>query len=223
MEKCIPYGPLSWIPLPFSVHPMFSEQFQATEEMKAEGVYWLWCVSSFSTSYRSFSTLHEKSAQQAYNCGRHLHCSPGCAWLQAIHTCMAVLGSEPGHVSFWVKMGNSLTSVRYTWTCELVAKCCELLHGERCSRKLKQRRKNIFHSSSMELPATCSLLDRSNAELHWEVYRQQVAHWSRKRVGGWLTSPTCYLEKFIICQLKGCFVLPPTTILHIPLLSQLIK
>lgn len=87
-------------------------------------------------------------------------------------------------------MGNSVTSTRYTWTCELVAKCFELLHAERCNRNLKQRKKNLFHYSSMKLPATCNLfrltrllLDRSDAEQHWEVYRQQVAHWSRKRVG----------------------------------------
>lgn len=83
--------------------------------------------------------------------------SPGCALLQAMNTCMALLGNEPGHISFSVKTGNYVPSVRSTWTCEMVAKCFELPRGERCNRNLKQRRKNLFHYSSMELPATCSL------------------------------------------------------------------
>lgn len=170
------------------------------------------------------------------HCMRNLHTkpvtgegipSPGWAVLQAINTCMALLGSEPGHVSFWVKTGNCVPSVRSTWTCELVAKCFELPRGERCNRNLKHKRKNLFHYSSTELPATCSLLRLigllSDQMLSNTGSVQAASSSLEQAERGWLRSPACYLEKFIIHQLKGCFVLPPTIILHTPLLSQLIK
>lgn len=103
------------------------------------------------------STLHDKPAHKAYDWGRYLYFSPCYALLQAIHNCMALLGSEPCHASFWVEMGNDMTSVIHRGICKLVAKCFELLQGERCNRNLKQRRKILFYFSIMELPATFSL------------------------------------------------------------------
>lgn len=150
----IPYGPLSWNPL-----TQYNLSFQNNSRLQRRGkqreVHWLRCVNSFSTSYRYFSILHENLHTKPRT-GEGIS-GPGWALLQAINTCMALLGNEPGHVSFWAQIGNCVPSVRSTRACELVAKCFELPHAERCNRNLKQRRKNLFDYSSMELPATCSL------------------------------------------------------------------
>lgn len=133
----------------------FQNNSRLQRRWKQREVRRFWCVSSFSTSYRYFSILHEKPACQAYNWRRHLQ--PRLCIAPTINTCMALLRSEPGHISFWVKRDNHMTSVRNIWTCKLVAKGFELSHDARSNRNSKQRVKNLFHYSSMELPTTCNL------------------------------------------------------------------